>query len=279
MPAPLSCRAVVAEHIQTEPGFYRILFRVPKEFPDPTPGQFVHLSLSKSSDPLLPRPYGIVDFRRTADEAYFELYYGVVGSATRLLAAMREGEECRCLGPLGRGYRVDPDRGAILVAGGRGVAPLLMVYAEERKRRSSVPFVYGFRTARLNFGMDRIAGPDRHLATDDGSLGRKGNALDVLKTLPADLLESSTLYACGPEILLEKTAEFAIERGIPCQVSMETPFACGVGICRGCAVPAAGGPGYLMCCSDGPVFDAVRIDWDRVSGRTPMTPRPGGSPA
>jgi dihydroorotate dehydrogenase electron transfer subunit len=259
---PLFCRAVVEQQIETQPGFLRLVCRVPPEFPDPTPGQFVHLKLSERSDPLLPRPYGIVDFRRNRAGAFFELYYGVVGAATRLLAAMPPGREIPCLGPLGKGYAVDPDRDAILVAGGRGVAPLLMLYAAEKPRRPSLPFVYGFRTRLLDFGVERIAENDRVLATDDGTLGIRGTALDALAALPAGLVQGSTLYACGPEILLKRTALFAMERGIPCQVSLEAPFACGVGICRGCPIPAAGRVGYHMCCSDGPVFEAREVRWE-----------------
>jgi dihydroorotate dehydrogenase electron transfer subunit len=250
--------------VETQPGFFRLVCRVPSSFADPVPGQFVQLRLSERNDPLLARPYGIVDFRREGPDAYFELYYGVVGAGTRLLARFRPGEEIPCIGPLGRGYRVDPGREAILVAGGRGVAPLLMLYAAERPRRQELPFVYGFRTAALAFGVERIDEADRHLATDDGTLGRRGTALDLLADMPEERLRSSTLYACGPEILLEKTARFALERGIPCEVSLEAPFACGVGICRGCAVPAAAHDGYLMCCSDGPVFRADEIRWEAM---------------
>jgi dihydroorotate dehydrogenase electron transfer subunit len=256
--------AVVAEQIETEPGFFRLVCRVPASFPDPAPGQFVQLRLSERTDPLLPRPYGIVDFTRHADHATFELYYGVVGAGTKLLSRFRAGESIHCIGPLGRGYTVDPARPAILVAGGRGVAPLLMLYAREKPRRASLPFVYGFRTKALSYGLERIAEGDRVLATDDGSLGRRGTALDALAALPAATLKDAVLYACGPEILLERTARFAIEHALDCQVSLETPFACGVGICRGCAVPKSSGDGYWMCCSDGPVFEARQIGWEAL---------------
>lgn len=261
----IACTAVIVEQVQTQPGFHRLICRVPAAFADPTPGQFVQLRLGfGGSDPLLPRPYGIAGFRRTPEGAEFELYYGVVGMATRILAGLPPGAEIPCLGPLGRGYRIDPERVPILVAGGRGVAPLLMVYAAERPRRPRVPFVYGFRTAALGFGIDRIADADRHLATDDGTLGRRGTPVDLLADLPADLLQGAALYACGPEILLKRTALFALERGIPCQVSLEAPFACGFGICRGCAIPAAADDGYLMCCSDGPVFRADEVRWEAM---------------
>ncbi len=263
-PTAISCRATVVEQIETEPGFFRLVCRVPATFANPAPGQFVQLRLNDRSDPLLPRPYGIVDFRRESDHSIFELYYGVIGAGTRILARYRPGDSIACIGPLGHGYSFDSGREAILVAGGRGVAPLLMLYAAERPKGRAIPFVYGFRTASLAFGLERIQKSDRLIATDDGSMGVRGNALDLLMALPDSMLSASTLYACGPEILLHKTALFALERGIPCQVSLEAPFACGVGICRGCAVPAAGHDGYLMCCSDGPVFLASEIRWEAM---------------
>lgn len=262
--SPRCCRAVILAQQETGPGFWTLRARVPADFPDPAPGQFVHLRVGAGTDPLLPRPYGIIDFGRDARGAWFELYYGVIGAGTRLMARLRPGDDVGCVGPLGRGYLVDAGRDAILVAGGRGVAPLLMVYAAEKPRRGNVPFVYGVRTKNLAFGLDRIDSDDLSAASDDGSLGLKGTALDALTRLPDRTLAGATLYACGPEILLKKTALFALERGIPCQVSLESPFACGVGICRGCAVPAAGGGPYLMCCSDGPVFEADEVRWEAM---------------
>jgi dihydroorotate dehydrogenase electron transfer subunit len=197
-------------------------------------------------------------------ESTFELYYGVVGAASKLLAAMPVGREIPCLGPLGRGYWINPERAPILVAGGRGVAPLLMVYAALKPRLGRLPFVYGFRTRSLGYGIERISESDRCIATDDGTLGIRGTAIDALASLPEDLLRSSSLYACGPEVMLKRAALFALEREIPCQVSMEATFACGVGICRGCPIPKARSDSYLMCCSDGPVFEAREVRWERI---------------
>jgi len=131
--------ATGAAQIETRPGFFRRVCRVPANSADPLPGQFVQLRLNERSDPLLPRPYGIVDFRRESDHAIFELYYGVVGAGTRILARFRSGETIPCIGPLGRGYAFDPDRAAILVAGGGGVAPLHLFYAAQRPKGGPSP--------------------------------------------------------------------------------------------------------------------------------------------
>ena len=34
--------------------------------------------------------------------------------------------------------------------------------------------------------------------------------------------------------MMEAMAEIAAERSVPCQVSLETPMACGIGICFSC---------------------------------------------
>ncbi len=47
--------------------------------------------------------------------------------------------------------------------------------------------------------------------------------------------------------------------GVPAQLALEAPMACGFGACFGCAVPRRGG-GYLRVCVDGPVIDAAELD-------------------
>jgi dihydroorotate dehydrogenase electron transfer subunit len=62
--------------------------------------------------------------------------------------------------------------------------------------------------------------------------------------------------------MLRDAAALASERGWPCLVSVEEHMGCGYGVCRGCAVPMAGG-GHCVACQDGPVLDAARVDWER----------------
>ena len=52
--------------------------------------------------------------------------------------------------------------------------------------------------------------------------------------------------------------------GVPCQVSLETPMACGVGACFSCVARVAtadGGWDYKRVCVDGPAFDAKQLVW------------------
>jgi dihydroorotate dehydrogenase electron transfer subunit len=58
-------------------------------------------------------------------------------------------------------------------------------------------------------------------------------------------------------------ARIAREADVPCEVSLETPMACGVGICFTCVakVRQPGGWDYKRTCVEGPVFDAERLEW------------------
>ena len=66
--------------------------------------------------------------------------------------------------------------------------------------------------------------------------------------------------ACGPMDMLGCVAGIARKFDVPCQLSIESVMACGLGACLGCAVPAAGDERrYHHVCKDGPVFDAALL--------------------
>jgi dihydroorotate dehydrogenase electron transfer subunit len=138
------------------------------------------------------------------------------------------------------------------------------VSADRKTRR--VTLCYGARSADLLAGLDDFAraGVEVLLSTDDGSRGHHGYVTDVL----ARVLDESPhcqIAACGPEPMLAAVARVAAQRGAPCAVSLETPMACGVGICFSCVarVKDAGPTGwdYRRTCVEGPVFDAASIVW------------------
>jgi dihydroorotate dehydrogenase electron transfer subunit len=95
--------------------------------------------------------------------------------------------------------------------------------------------------------------------TEDGSRGTRGRVTDVLERLLASDME---IFSCGPDRMMAKVAQICRERDVPCEVSLETPMACGYGVCLGCPVPLEGG-GYLYACTGGPCVDARRIDWEK----------------
>ncbi|MFM7148256.1 MAG: hypothetical protein ACKO23_00270 [Gemmataceae bacterium] len=158
------------------------------------------------------------------------------------------------------------------MAGGIGQTPFLALANGLRGARAyggrrfshgveKLTLYYGVRTRELAAGLDDFAaaGVEVKLSTDDGSAGYRGYVTDLLrKDGPPDLL-----YGCGPEPMLHALTRLAKEWNVRCEVSLETPMACGVGICFSCVskVKTEQGWDYRRVCVDGPVFDANTLEW------------------
>jgi dihydroorotate dehydrogenase electron transfer subunit len=101
------------------------------------------------------------------------------------------------------------------------------------------------------------------VSTEDGSMGVKGLVTEWLDREGADLSKAgcTAMFACGPLDMLARVATLAKELALPCQVSLETRMACGLGACLGCAVRTRHRD-YRMVCKQGPTFDASEIDWE-----------------
>lgn len=239
------------------------------------PGQFLMLRGDWGRDPLLPRPMSLLS---VAPEGRADLLGRVVGRGTKLLEAAPPGTRVSVLGPLGNGFP-DPVSGLIdlLVAGGVGMPPLFM-QAEHAARRGLVDrceMIYGGRTSRdlVLLGEMRALGLGTHLATEDGSVGRRGRVTAALEarldhhrnTNPDQRLR---ILACGPREMLWAVARIAESCAIECHLSVEEQMACGIGVCLGCAIPARSRP-YRYACSEGPVFLASDLVIPPVSGHTP----------
>jgi len=224
------------------------------------PGQFVMLRVSERPDPLLRRPFSICN---TRDGTILFLLYRVVGKGTRIMAGTKAGSLLSVLGPLGRGFE-PPGAGeaCLFVAGGMGIAPLALLARSLEERHIS--FMAGYGTAAEIIPPEQMGmqGIEIELATDDGSAGYHGLVTGLLEEGLAEK-GRKFVYSCGPLPMLRKVADLCLEKGVACQVSLESAMACGLGACQGCAVKAAPreGRAYLHVCGDGPVFNASAIDW------------------
>ncbi|MCK9229481.1 MAG: dihydroorotate dehydrogenase electron transfer subunit [Syntrophales bacterium] len=266
-------RGIVRSNREVAPEHRVVRIELPRTFAVATPGQFVMIRTPGADSPLLPRPFSIYSRDEGEGTQWIDLLYRVVGEGTQQLASRGNGDGIDVLGPLGKGFRIDPGlRRMVLVAGGAGVAPLnfLAEYCRRNDvdREREIWAYLGARTAGLLAGLDRIeAVCDRVLvATDDGSRGCRGMVTDCFRNdLPSLARDGSDVYACGPGPMMKTLAELSERAGLQCQVSVEERMACGFGVCRGCAVkvrPADPEPRYRPVCTDGPVFDARDIDWD-----------------
>jgi dihydroorotate dehydrogenase electron transfer subunit len=267
--------AAVVENVLLARNTYRIRLHTPELARAIRPGQFLMIRLPTGTDPLLGRPFALYD---TVLDAHGQpvavvVVYLVVGKLTGLLAALRAGDRVDVWGPLGNGFPDFNDLDHVgLVAGGIGQTPFLAHvrellggrgYGGRQPRRAArrVSLYYGVRSADLAAGVEdfRAAGAEVHLATDDGSLGFHGFVTQLLERHEPP----QHLVGCGPEPMLRALAALARRRGTPCHLSLETPMACGVGICFSCVmkVKTADGWDYRRVCVEGPVFDTACLAW------------------
>lgn len=247
------------------PGYYTMTLQCSLAFGEAQPGQFVMLQVGSGTAPLLRRPFSIHRMRPDASGGIIvELLYKVIGEGTRDMAGMMTGSLVDILGPLGRGFTLrKPYRRIFLAAGGIGAAP--MVFLLETLNRESSHYhcevFLGGRTREdllWREGFERLA-HKVHITTDDGSAGDQCFLTSPLEEA-VQRQAPDAIMACGPMDMLTCVAGIANRWHVPCQLSIESAMACGMGACLGCAVPAAGDNGrYHHVCKDGPVFDAHQL--------------------
>ncbi|MCE9563835.1 MAG: dihydroorotate dehydrogenase electron transfer subunit [Planctomycetes bacterium] len=268
--------ARVIEHVRLAERTHRVRLECPELAAAIRPGQFVMLRLPGTTDPLLGRPFALYDtvLDASGTPVCIDVVYLVVGKMTARLPGVEAGKSLEVCGPLGKPFLdVGTPERVTFVAGGIGQTPFL-AFAREllgtrgfggdapRKRTEKVSLYYGVRTASLAAGVEdfHAAGVDVQLASDDGSIGTKGFVTQLL----ASHGKTGPLVGCGPEPMLHALAKVAAAWQVPCQVSLETPMACGVGICFSCVakVTTPDGWDYKRVCMDGPAFDAAQLVWN-----------------
>jgi dihydroorotate dehydrogenase electron transfer subunit len=102
------------------------------------------------------------------------------------------------------------------------------------------------------------------IGTDDGSRGHHGLVTELLETVLAESSLACRIACCGPERMMEAVSHIAARTNTPCQVSLETPMACGIGVCFSCVARVCdeqAGWDYKRTCVEGPVFAAEKILW------------------
>ncbi len=134
--------------------------------------------------------------RHPGEQLSLHFMLEAVGPGTARLCAAREGEQLALVGPLGRPFAApSPDRHALLVGGGIGIAPLAILQDALLARGFGHTALLGFGDARHAAGASLLA--DAQVSTDDGSAGHHGLVTDLLLARLAQR-EPSIVYACGP---------------------------------------------------------------------------------
>jgi dihydroorotate dehydrogenase electron transfer subunit len=241
-------------------GGYRVFSLRDEQGEEPAPGQFYMLAAEHrwaqdGGRPYLPRALSVAD----VDGDRLDFLVEGIGPGTDRLCALEVGEGVWVNGPLGNAFSAPRElapgaAGAILVGGGIGIAPLALLRRRFAAGNVPVRVLLGFRDEAHSGGLDDLfACCEVGLASEDGHVGHRGYVTDLLATmLDGDDATSAAVYSCGPPPMLDAVAAMCAERGVACELAMESPMACGYGACFGCAVPKPGG-GYMRLCVDGPV--------------------------
>jgi dihydroorotate dehydrogenase electron transfer subunit len=269
---PVDVAAEVLSSTRLSDDYAVVAFRAPELARAIRPGQFVMIRAAAGDTPLLRRPYSVFERLRGPDGGVvgFSILNKRLGVGSRLIADAAPGSHLSCLGPLGRPFSPPPAGSeAWMVAGGTGLAPFATLSEDLAEAGFPCRLFYGARTASELFCVDRFEtmGVGVVLATEDGTLGDRGRVTVPLARELASRQAAPpvTVYACGPEAMLEAVAGLAAGHGRACEVATERRMGCGMGGCYSCVVrvrTAGGGTRYARSCVEGPVFAATDIVWD-----------------
>lgn len=270
----------IGENTRIGKDTYRLRFACAEIARRIVPGQFIMIRLAGLNDPLLGRALALYDVFTDADgePQGLEVVYLVVGKMTGRLATVQPGAPVEVWGPLGNGFPPTETEHLVMVAGGIGQTPFLALAREylglhaygdparQVPRAGKVTFCYGARSAAYLAGVDDFQrlGVEVRLSTDDGTAGHHGLVTDLIRPVVEESSLKCRIVCCGPEPMMQTAAGIAGELGLPCQVSLETPMACGIGICFSCVAKirdAAGGWDYRRTCVEGPVFEAGDVEF------------------
>ena len=259
---------------------YLLTLNTPEQARLVRPGQFIMLKCVEDADdnPLLRRPFTIFNIHRqtrSGKPAGLELLVKDIGAGTHRLVTVSPGQMLDCLGPQGRGFQITADMRnrtelACLIAGGVGIAPLLLLAQSLLAQHVKPVLFYGGASVAdlvLREYFERL-GMETFYTTEDGSFGERG----LVTQLAAEFLKiharkNVRLYACGPWGMMKAAHQLSVQHSLQCEVSLEARMGCSLGACLGCVVRSHDHQGeeqYLRVCQDGPVLNSRLVDWDTI---------------
>jgi len=217
-------------------------------------GQFISI-YTKNDSKLLPRPISICEIA----EDRLRIVYRIAGDGTKEFSTYKAGDSISILGPLGNGFPLDQEKSALIIGGGIGVPPMLEV---SKQLNCNKKIVMGYRNNETFLYEELKNNGQVFIATEDGSIGTKGNVIDAIKE---NNIKADVIYACGPMPMLRALKKYAEENHMEAYISLEEKMACGVGACLGCVCKSKEVDDHSLVnnkriCKDGPVFNAKEVE-------------------
>jgi len=220
------------------------------------PGNFAELKIPNAPDVFLRRPLSVLDVDH--DENTISFYVKIIGKGTEKLGKLRGGDKVNVIYPLGNSFSINGTNKALLVGGGSGIAPFILLGRELKQKGVEITFLIGARTKEdvlLTNEFKKLG--DVLVTTEDGTMGQTG--LVTHHSVFSEEFEFDKIYTCGPDPMMKAIAEIAVEKGVDCEASLENMMACGFGACLCCVVETHGGNKCV--CTEGPVFNTKDLAW------------------
>jgi len=268
----VSRRLQVIENRPLSPDVFLLTLGSEQPLPEIKPGQFANFLVENTNGVFLRRPFSIhdVDFSHN----FIKFFIQKAGKGTAQLSKLKSGDTVDVIFPLGNGFTVHSERQtangnipqnppfalrpspfALLAGGGCGIAPLLYLAKILNQNGVQPTILIGGRSKKNIFRIEEyVKYGNVLLITEDGSLGEKGL---ITEHSIFNQQKFDQIYCCGPEAMMKAVGRLAIEKNIPCQISLENTMACGIGACLCCVTKTT--EGHVCVCTEGPVFDIKQL--------------------
>jgi len=236
---------------------YLVEIQSSKQLPVIQPGNFAEVRVDHSNEVFLRRPFSIYDVDYQNNTLTF--YIKIIGKGTRVLSNLAEGDLANVIFPLGNSFGVSDQKNVLIIGGGSGVAPFLLLAKQLKESSTGMTFLIGGRSEKDILLTDQLKTfGEVKVTTEDGSRGEKGMVTDhsIIKN---ELGAFDKIYTCGPDPMMKAIARLARNNDIECEASLENMMACGFGACLCCVVETT--KGNLCVCTEGPVFNILDLAW------------------
>ena len=247
--------AVIHSQEKLAEGIYSMWLDAPEMAEAAVPGQFIAVYTNDPSK-LLPRPISICEADK--ENGRLRIVYRIAGAGTKEFSECKAGDTLDIMGPLGNGFPLKKKK-AFLIGGGIGIPPMLELAKNLDCEKTAV---IGYRDQETFLADELRKYADVVIATEDGSVGTKGNVMDAIRE---QSLDADIIFACGPTPMLRAIKAYAEEKKIECYISLEERMACGIGACLACVCKTKEKDAHshvnnTRICKDGPVFDAQTVE-------------------
>jgi len=228
-------------------------------------GQFVILRIHEKGERI---PISICD--HDTGKGHISTVVHEVGKTTKEFGKLKPGDKItNVCGPLGKPSAVKKYGRVVLVCRGGTAAAIFPIARELKKKCNHITTIIGAKTKEFIIFEDRLreCSDELLIATDDGTEGRKGYAVHVLR----DFLHehrADLIIAIGPTIMMKTAAKIAREHGIRAIASLGAIMVDGTGMCGACRVTV--GSKTKFACVHGPEFNAHEVDFDELKRRQQM---------